>query len=254
MNLIKNSVFISGSIAIKKLPIEVIKSIKTIIQKGMTILVGDALGVDTLVQELCNKENYFNVIIYTITATPRYKANQQFKEKNIFVPQEIRAQRERQTYKDKAMNKESIFALVVWDGMSRGSYANIIRALRGNKQVKVYYQDIHNYLEATKVTIAQIESIFREKNGYTTLEIIRYLQDNGIKRYKRSQDLNKFLLTQNLLTKEGKIYQPTSKNPELFIVETYRGKPSGVKFNNNFITWIENNELSSQPQQALFDF
>jgi len=254
MNPIVNSVFISGSISIKKLPLEVINSIQTIISKNMTILLGDAPGVDSLVQDLCNKENYLNVIIYTITSTPRYKANYQFQEKNIFVDQEIKSQRERQTHKDKAMSKDSTFSLVVWDGLSKGSYSNIIRALKSNKQVKVYYRDINDFIDNKKVTIDEIDYIFREKSGYTASEIITYLQENGIENYKRSQDLNKFLLTQNLLTKEGKIYQPTEKNPELFIIEKYRGKPSGVKFNNNFIDWIENNTLFSQPQQASFNF
>ena len=253
MNPIANSVFISGSISIKTLPSQVISSIETMIDKNMTILVGDAPGIDSLVQDICNTKDYLNVIVYTITSTPRYKANSQFQEKNIFVEQEIKSQRERQTYKDKAMSEESVFSLVVWDGLSKGSDANIIRALKSDKLVKVYYQEINDYIEAKKVTIDEIDYIFREKNGYTALEVIAYLQDNGIEKYKRSQDLNKFLLTQNLLTKEGKIYQPTEKKPELFIIEKYRGKPSGVKFNNNFIDWIENNSLSSKSQQASFD-
>ena len=254
MSLISNSVFISGSISIKKLPLQVINSIKIMIDKNMTILVGDAPGIDSLVQDVCYEENYLNVIVYTITSTPRYKANQNFQEKNIFVSSEIKSQRERQTYKDKAMSEESSFSLVVWDGLSKGSYANIIRALDYKKGIKVYYQDIKNYIETKKITRDEIDYIYREKSGYTASEVLTYLQDNGIEEYKRIQDLNKFLLNQNLLTKEGKIYQPTEKKPELFIIEKYRGRPSGVKFNNNFIDWIENNSLSSTPQQSTFDF
>jgi len=147
MSLIKNSVFISGSISIKKLPNQVINSIKMMISKNMTILVGDAPGIDILVQDLCNKENYLNVIVYTVTSIPRYKANQQFQEKYIFVSQDVKSQRERQIYKDKVMSEESIFSLVVWDGVSKGSHANIIRALDNNKRVKVYHKEISNYIE-----------------------------------------------------------------------------------------------------------
>ena len=253
MNSIPNSVFISGSISIKKLPIEVIKSIDTMIKKNMTILVGDAPGIDTLVQDLCHEKNYLNVIVYTITSSPRYKANQEFQEKTIFVNQDIKSQRERQTYKDSAMSKDSIFSLVVWDGSSKGSYANIKRALEKQKKVKVYYQDVEDYLSSENVTIDEIDYIYREKNGYTASEVIIYLQENGIEIYNRSQDLNKFLVNQNLLIKEGKIYQPTEKQPEFFIIEKYRGKPSGVKFNNEFIDWIENN-YNYEPKQASFNF
>jgi len=252
--MVANSIFISGSIAIKKLPFQVQESIQTMIDKKMTILVGDAPGIDTLVQDLCNKQEYVDVIVYTITSSPRYKANKGFQEKSIFVGQEIKKERERQTYKDKAMSEDSIFSLVVWDGSSKGSYANILRALGSHKKVKVYYQDINDYLSSEKITPMELEFVYRENNGYTASEVVEYLQDNGIEIYNRSQDLNKFLINENLLLKEGTVYQPTKKNPDLFIVETYRGKPRGVKFNNQFIDWIESVATQPKPEQTSFDF
>ncbi|MCK4441065.1 MAG: hypothetical protein KAU90_03605 [Sulfurovaceae bacterium] len=236
-----SKVFISGSISIKKLPKQVMESIQTMIKKNMTILVGDASGIDSLVQDFCNKNNYLNVIVYTITSIPRYKANQEFKEKKISVNQDIKSERERQTYKDKAMSEDSIFSLVIWDGSSKGSYNNIIRALENERKVKIYYQETNQYIENKKVTINEIDYIYREKNGYSASEVIALLQEQGIEKYKRSQDLNKFLLDQNFLIKEGKIYKPTDKKPELFIIEKYRGKISGIKFSNKFIDWIETN-------------
>ena len=61
-------------------------------------------------------------------------------------------------------------------------------------------------------------------------------------------------MAENLLVKEDKVYEPTNKKPNLFIVETYRGKPSGVKFNNDFIDWIENFSMEPIPEQTSFDF
>lgn len=252
--MIVKSVFISGSIAIKKLPYQVQNSIQTMIDKKMTILVGDAPGIDTLVQDLCNNQEYTNVMVYTITSSPRYKANKDFQEKSIFVDQEIKKERERQTYKDKAMSEDSTFSLVIWDGSSKGSYANILRALESHKKVKVYYQDINDYLLSEKITPIELEFIYRENNGYTASEVVAYLQNNGIEIYNRSQDLNKFLINENLLVKEGIVYQPTKKKPDLFIVEMYRGKPRGVKFNNQFIDWIESIATQPKLEQTSFDF
>lgn len=252
--MIANSVFISGSIAIKKLPSQVQESIQTMIDKKMTILVGDAPGIDTLVQDLCNKQEYTNVIVYTITSCPRYKANKDFQEKSIFVDQEIKKERERQTYKDKAMSKDSTFSLVVWDGSSKGSYANILRALESHKKVKVYYQNINDYLSSEKITPIELEFIYRENNGYAASEVVKYLQNSGVELYNRSQDLNKFLINEKLLVKEGAVYHPTKKNPKLFIVEMYRGKPRGVKFNNQFIDWIESIATQPKHEQTSFDF
>jgi hypothetical protein len=62
----KNIVFISGSISMKKLPQKVINSINKIIDQNFEILVGDASGIDTLVQEYCLSLNYFNVTVYSI--------------------------------------------------------------------------------------------------------------------------------------------------------------------------------------------
>ena len=252
--MVVNSVFISGSIAIKKLPSRVKESIQTMIDKKMTILVGDAPGIDTLVQDLCSKQEYINVIVYTITSSSRYKANKNFQEKSIFVDQEIKKERERQTYKDKAMSEDSTFSLVIWDGSSKGSYANTLRALESHKKVKVYYQGVDDYLPAQKITPIELEFIYRENNGYTASEVVEYLQNNGIEIYNRSQDLNKFLINENLLVKEGTVYQPTKKNSDLFIVEMYRGKPRGVKFNNQFIDWIESIATQPKLEQTSFDF
>ncbi len=252
--MVANSVFISGSIAIKKLPSQVQESIQTMLDKKMTILVGDAPGIDTLVQDLCSKQKYENVIVYTITSSPRYKANKSFQGKSIFVDQEIKKERERQTYKDKAMSENSTFSLVIWDGFSKGSYANILRALKSYKKVKVYYQEINDYLPSKKTTPIELEFIYRENNGYTASEVVEYLQNNGIETYNRSQDLNKFLINETLLVKDGTVYQPTKKNPELFIVEKYRGKPRGVKFNNQFIDWIESIATQPKLEQTSFDF
>ncbi len=249
-----NSVFISGSISIKSLPSEVIESLSTMMAKELTIFVGDAPGIDTLVQDLCNTNNYFNIIIYTITSSPRYIANQKFKFKYIFVDQTIKKERERQGYKDRAMTDDSDYSLVVWDGSSKGSYSNILKSFEQEKPVKVYYSSLKQYLPSEKVNELEITFIYRENNGYTASEVITHLQNNGIERFNRSQDLNKFLLAENLLIKEDKVYEPTDKRPDLFIIESYRGKTSGVKFNNHFIDWIE--EVSSiveTEQPSLFD-
>lgn len=246
-----NKVFISGSISIKELPKQVIGSIQTIISRNMTILVGDAPGIDSLVQNFCNKNNYLNVIVYTITSIPRYKANQEFQEKRISVNQDTKSIRKRQTYKDEAMSEDSNYSLVIWDGSSKGSYANIIRALKSKKLVKIYYQETNDYIEKEKVTINEIDYIYREKNGYSASEVITLLKEQGIEKYKRSQDLNKFLLDQNLLIKKGKIYEPIDEESELFIIEKYRGKTSGIKFSNKFIDWIKDKSPKELKQNSL---
>ena len=68
-------VFVSGSMSIKKLDNLAIQSLNKIISKNIQVLVGDANGVDKLVQEYLSNKRYYNVIIYTIFDTPRNYLN-----------------------------------------------------------------------------------------------------------------------------------------------------------------------------------
>ena len=140
------SVFISGSIAIIGLPYIVEQSIKELIDEGVEILVGDAKGIDTAVQNYCKRLDYSNVTVYSIYPVPRYKVPE-FKTKHILVNSELRTVRERQTVKDAAMTADCDYGLVIWDGKSKGSYQNLIRGIKSDKQVKVFLQPENRYLE-----------------------------------------------------------------------------------------------------------
>ncbi|RTZ92326.1 MAG: hypothetical protein DSY91_03820 [Deltaproteobacteria bacterium] len=145
-------VFISGSISIKNLPAEVCRSMDRIMDQGMRILVGDARGVDSLVQQYCLSRGYFDVTIYTISDPPRNIASERFGVRKIDVPDSLKNRRNRQAFKDRAMTEASDFSLVVWDGKSKGSYANIARALEQGKKVKVYLVPEERFLEPGELT------------------------------------------------------------------------------------------------------
>jgi hypothetical protein len=248
-----SKVFISGSIAIKKLPLEVIGSIKKIIDNNFEILVGDADGIDKLIQDYCLSENYTNLTVFSISAIPRYKASNQFSFKHIFPDKNIKSERERQQEKDKAMTYDSEFTFVIWDGKSQGSYANIIRALEDNKKIKIYNNSSQSFLEQSKINKSEIEFIYRESNGYTASEVVQYLQDEVINTFQRTQDLNKYLIEQSIVKKDHNIYTPVQGYEELFIIDKYRGKIKGIKFKNEFISWIEKKlSKSNNIQASLF--
>jgi len=246
----KNTVFISGSISIKKLPQEVINSIKKIIDNKIQILVGDADGIDTLIQNFCLSKNYTNLTVYSISAIPRYKASDEFNFKHIFPDENIKKERARQQEKDKAMTLDSEFTFVIWDGKSKGSYANLLRALENNKKIKVYNNIDKKFLEQSKINKTEIEYIYRENNGYTASEVVQYLKDEVIDIFQRTQDLNKYLVENSIIKKDKNIYIPANGHEELFIIDKYRGKTKGIKFKNEFISWIENSLSKSRYTQA----
>lgn len=247
----KNKVFINGSISIKKLPYEVKNSIDKIIKQNFEILVGDANGIDSLVQDYCVSLNYFNVMVYSIYFKPRYKSSEKFKFKNIDVSNIIKKERQRQQEKDKAMTKDSEFIFTIWDGKSEGSYANIIRGLENDKKIKVYLSNKELFLEKDKITKEEIEFIYRENNGYTASEVIEYLKNEADNMFQKTQDLNKYLIQKLIIQKEDNIYLPTNKYKDLFIINKYHGKTKGIKFKNEFIYWIENYiKKNGKPHQS----
>jgi len=248
----KNKVFISGSISINKLPQEVKNSIDRIVKQNFEILVGDAKGIDTLVQNYCLSLNYYNVTIYSISTFSRYKASENFKIKYIEVPNSIKRERQRQQEKDKAMTLDSEFTFTIWDSKSKGSYTNILRAFDNHKKLKIYLSDKNLFLN--QITKDKIEFIYRENNGYTASEIIQYLKNEAEVIFQKTQDLNKYLIQKLIIQKDDKIYMPTNKYENLFIIDKYHGRIKGIKFKNEFIDWIKKyiKEDKKLQQASLF--
>jgi len=251
-----SSVFISGSIAIKKIPNSVEHSIDKIINQNIQILVGDADGVDTMVQNYCKKRNYYNVIVYSISK-PRYKVSE-FKSKSITVITESKKERERQQEKDSAMTIDSDYSLVIWDGKSKGSYQNILRAIDKNKKIRVFLSTESKYLQSSKINSNEIDFIFRENNGYTAKEVVKYLQNENEDYFKDTREFNNYLLQEKIIKKEAVadnkwIYKPILNYEKLFIIDKYRGKVKGIKFNNDFIDWIEKlvKKIKQPEQQSM---
>lgn len=245
-----SSVFISGSIAVKKIPNEVEISISRIIEENMSILVGDADGMDAMVQDYCKRKNYKNVTVYSIYSSPRYKIPE-FNKKHIDADTESKKERERQKAKDTAMTEDSDYSLVVWDGKSKGSYQNILRAIKNEKKVKVYLQPESRYLESSKITNNEIDFIYRENNGYTAKEVVEYLKSEGKDYFSDTRTFNKCMLEHEVIKKEDKIYLPMPEHEDMFIINKYRGKVTGIKFNNRFIGWLENWIKNNKPQEEL---
>lgn len=108
-------VVISGSRSIKVLPQQTIESIDKIIEQGFEILVGDAPGIDNLVQQYLKSKGYENVTVYHPF---NCRNNAGFKSERVDG---------NYTDRDKYMCNIADFGLAIWDGVSRGTEANIKR-------------------------------------------------------------------------------------------------------------------------------
>jgi hypothetical protein len=130
------SVFIGGSIRIRALPAEVKKRIDSIIDKGFKVLVGDAKGVDSAVQEYLASLHYPDVEIFCVNAprnaigswSVRIVANVEKKQLDL----------SDYIIKDEAMAKEARYGFMIWDGESSGTLNNVLNLVAGGKQCLVY--------------------------------------------------------------------------------------------------------------------
>lgn len=233
-----SKVFISGSIAIKSLPQCIKESIQKIIEQGFEIFVGDADGIDSLVQKYIAAQNYSNVTVYSIYPMPRFKL-EQFNKKHIEPQIVSKKERELQTEKDAAMTLDSDFSLIIWDGKSKGSYKNILRALENDKKIRVYLSTEDTYLKPEKVTPQETEYIYRENNGYTAAEVVKYLHSQSEEFFKDTRQFNKLMIEHNVIAKDDKIYVAKELDKSLYMLDKYHGKVKGIKFKNAFIDWIE---------------
>ncbi len=212
-------VFISGSISLKALPNIVKKSLQTIQEKNIHVLVGDAKGIDSLIQEYFSKKLYFNLTICSIYKIPRHCKNNNFKTILIDVDMDIKSERKKQEKKDEYMSLNSDYSFIIWDGKSKGSFNNIQRAIEYDKLLKVYYTKDDRLLRENELNRDTINKIYEKNNGLTLRELSRHTN-----------------LSLNI------IRETVKKHKELYIASTFRGK-TNYKYDVRLIDILKQESL-----------
>ena len=129
-------VFIAGSRHVSRLTTDFTRRIDTMIDKGFTILVGDANGADKAVQRYLANKKYSHVVVYCMAEDCRNNvANWPTRE--VVAPAGARGFAYYAT-KDQVMVDEAAYGLMLWDGKSKGTFNSVINMLRQDKPVVVY--------------------------------------------------------------------------------------------------------------------
>ena len=136
-------VFIGGSRSIRKLDANIEEKLANIIQKRYLVLIGDADGADSLVQEYFQINNYPNVIVYCSGNKCRNNIGS-WSEKHILISSAL-TKREFYIAKDKQMAKDTDYGFMVWDGRSRGTLANIQFLAQQHKPTLVYFELVKQF-------------------------------------------------------------------------------------------------------------
>ena len=237
------SVFISGSISIKSLPMQVINSFDKIISQNIQVYVGDADGIDRLTQDYFASKEYTNVIVCTIKEYPRNLSSKLFCIKNINYDKNIKNEREKQTSKDEFMTQSSDYSFVIWDGKSKGSFANIKRAIEHNKKIKVYYVDFGRCLEKEELNISYIENIYKSNTGYTLSEIMTKIKSSNIyTNISKASELKELFINNKILKQSSDKLEINNNYKNYFIVENYRGTQN-IKYKKDVLDLIAGNSI-----------
>lgn len=130
-------VFIAGSRRLSRLTREVTRRIDNILAKGLTIVVGDANGMDKSVQKYLKSRRYENVLVFCMEDACRNNEGG-WTIRKIQSPHGNRRDFAFYSTKDRAMADEAAYGLMLWDGESRGTLTNIVNLVRQSKPVVVY--------------------------------------------------------------------------------------------------------------------
>jgi hypothetical protein len=139
MTSMKNGtkVFIAGSRRLSRLNNDVTSRIDSMMAKNLTIIIGDANGVDRAVQEYLSNRTYAKVNVFCMDGRCRNNVGD-WPIRTIAGGDGARRDFSYYSTKDRAMVQEADYGLMLWDGKSRGTLRNIVDLVRARKSVVVY--------------------------------------------------------------------------------------------------------------------
>ncbi|HHO2170238.1 hypothetical protein [Aeromonas hydrophila] len=143
-------VFVSGSMQIKKLDENVMFRLDHIVDSGYEVIVGDADGVDTSIQEFFLSHQYPKVTVYCTGGQPRNNVGR-WPVKNI-QSDATPGTRAFFTAKDLAMANDCDFGLMIWDTKSTGTLSNAIELLDLDKKSRVYVNKEKIFVRVTNAS------------------------------------------------------------------------------------------------------
>lgn len=143
------TVFIAGSITIKHLDVKVQERILNIMHQNFDVIVGDADGVDTAIQQFLMDMHYTRVTVFCTGDTPRNNlGNWPVNNVKSYSKPGSRAYF---TAKDIAMAKVADSGLMIWDTKSTGTLSNVISLLEDKKFSRIFISSLSAFLVVKNV-------------------------------------------------------------------------------------------------------
>lgn len=143
-------IFIAGSIGIKNIDDAVVERIKNIVDQQYQIMVGDANGVDSLIQHILKDMQTGDVTVYCASKQPRNNLGNWFVK--TIESKEKPGTRAFFTAKDIKMAENCDYGLMVWDAKSTGTLKNVIELLKRNKISLIYLHPAKKFLKIKTIS------------------------------------------------------------------------------------------------------
>lgn len=129
-------VFVSGSMKIRSLDAKVLERLENIIRSRFDVILGDADGVDTSVQQFLKARDVGSVVVYCSGDRPRNNVGN-WTVRNVTTEYKP-GTRQFFTAKDKSMAADCDCGLMVWDSQSSGTLSNVLELIARHKAALVY--------------------------------------------------------------------------------------------------------------------
>ncbi|NOT08917.1 MAG: hypothetical protein HOP28_12020 [Gemmatimonadales bacterium] len=130
------TVFIGGSRKVFRLNEQIRLKLAEITERGFHVLVGDANGADRAVQAQLRDWGYTKVTVFFVGGAPRNNEGA-WPTERIAPPSSARGA-DYYGAKDVVMARNAEAGLMIWDGKSKGTLANVRNLVREHKPVAVY--------------------------------------------------------------------------------------------------------------------
>lgn len=141
------TVFVGGSRRVNRLNSDVRSRLAAIAEKELQVVVGDASGADKAVQGYFRDIGYGRVAVYCTGETCRNNLGG-WPTTHVAPPSNTkRKDRAFFSLKDRAMSGVATHGLMLWDGDSVGTLANVVRLQRAQCPVVVYLSHEKRFVE-----------------------------------------------------------------------------------------------------------
>jgi len=138
------TVFVGGSRHISRLNSEVKARLDRLINQNWSLLFGGANGADRAVQQYLRHHDYSNVQVFCMQGHCRNNVGK-WPVVEIGAAKKNLRGAEFYSIKDREMTNLASIGLMLWDGKSFGTLANIVRLIDQRKPVVVYHSKLREF-------------------------------------------------------------------------------------------------------------